>query len=108
MMEARTATISTMLDSCLASGAELLSGVAGALAVQSSMGCAHCRGLEAELVRLGHIHTEKVRIREAATWQHDYRGEFSLIRSVESDALLALEITRAEVTRHKRNDHKYT
>jgi hypothetical protein len=68
------------------------------------MGCAECKRFEAELDRLELIHTEKIHTRED-NWQGARSGEHSNLRSAENYAMLNSEIARAELNRHKRNEH---
>jgi len=68
------------------------------------MGCAVCQQLEEELERLGMIHAERAQIREEG-WQKVRPSEHSRLRSAENDALLAQEIARAGLRRHKQSEH---
>jgi hypothetical protein len=69
------------------------------------MVCSTCRQLEAELDRLESVHAEKLQVVEAVHWQPDPQGEYRVLQSAESDARLALEIMRARLNRHKREEH---
>ena len=75
-------------------------------ALQSAMDCTLCQHLESELGRLVGAHAEKARMRED-NWQGARSGEHSLLRSAENDAMLKMEIARAELNRHRRNEHDY-
>jgi hypothetical protein len=68
------------------------------------MECAVCRHLETDLDRLERIHAEKLRIAEEKR-RVVRRDEYSRLKDSESDARLALEITRGELKRHKRKEH---
>jgi hypothetical protein len=68
------------------------------------MDCTRCQYLESELGRLAGTHAEKAGIRKES-WHNVRPSEHSRLRGLESDALLALEIARAALNQHKRNDH---
>lgn len=74
-------------------------------AVQSAMRCTLCHGFDVELGRLRLIHAEKLRTCEESQLRVRL-PEHSRLRSLESDAWLALESARADLKRHKRNDHR--
>ena len=63
-----------------------------------------CQWLEEELARLERMHAEKARIR-ADNWRAVSFGDYGRLRTAENDAMLRMEIARAELKRHKRNDH---
>ena len=67
--------------------------------------CTVCQQLELELERLGMIYAGRSQIREDA-WQKVRPAELGRLRSLENDALLALEIARADLSRHKQKRHK--
>jgi hypothetical protein len=69
------------------------------------MGCAVCQRLETELKRVEDLHAKARKTRET-NWHYVHRREYALLQSAESDARLALEIARAEMNRHKRNEHR--
>jgi hypothetical protein len=69
------------------------------------MDCAACQGREEQLERLEMTYIERSQIREDA-WLKARPTEFGRLRSLESDALLALEIARADLYRHKQKRHK--
>ena len=68
------------------------------------MDCTLCRHLESELSRLDRSHTEKAgTLRES---EHGVRGiKRRSLQFAESDSRLNLEIARADLNRHKRNEH---
>jgi hypothetical protein len=68
------------------------------------MDCTLCRHLESELGRLDRNHTEKAgTLRESGD---GFRGiKHRSLQVAENDSLLNLEIARAELNRHKRNEH---
>jgi hypothetical protein len=68
------------------------------------MDCVACQRFEAELNRLELIHIEKTHTREGG-WYGARSIERSQLRSAENAAMLSLEITRADLNRHKRNEH---
>lgn len=74
------------------------------LAVVSSVGCAVCQRLDGELDRLERIHAEKVHIRED-NWHKARRVDYGRLRIAENEAMLKLEMARAELKQHKRAEH---
>lgn len=68
------------------------------------MECAICWQLEAELDRLENIRLQKLRMVEESLHLVS-RYEYHRLKDSESDARLALEIARGELTRHKRSEH---
>lgn len=68
------------------------------------MACAVCQRLEAELNRLERIRLVKSQIVERS-WQGVRLRELGRLRGEESDARLALEVARARLNRHKRDEH---
>ena len=69
------------------------------------MDCPLCQRLETDLERLRRIHAERVRTRESK-WQTVGRGEYGRIKGMENDAILSLEIVRAELNSHVRSEHQ--
>jgi hypothetical protein len=68
------------------------------------MDCTLCQHLESELGRLDRTHTEKAGIlRESGDGARGVKRRS--LQVAESDSLLNLEIARAELNRHKRNEH---
>ena len=74
------------------------------MAVQSAMNCVRCQDLESELGRLVRTHAEKVEIiRRSGDGVRSSKHRF--LRIAESDSRLNLEIARAELNQHIRNEH---
>jgi hypothetical protein len=66
--------------------------------------CPVCRALKAKLDRLERNHAEKVRIRKES-WHAVLPTAHRRLRSAENEAMLRLEITRAELNQHRRDEH---
>jgi hypothetical protein len=68
------------------------------------MGCPTCQRLEGEMDWLKHVHGERLHNREDHLFSVR-SGAHGRLRSAENEALLALEIARAELNQHKRKQH---
>ena len=68
------------------------------------MDCDICRQLKAERDRLEIDHTEKSKVIDK-NWQMISQRERNHLKSTRSDARLSLEIARARLRRHKRDEH---
>ena len=69
--------------------------------------CPVCERLEAEFTRMAGIHYESASTRERK-WQTVPRAEYIRLKCAESDARLELEVVRAELKMHRRNEHEMT
>jgi len=68
------------------------------------MDCAVCQYLQSELGRLAGAHAAKGRMREDG-WHGARSTEHRYLRSAENEAMLATEMARADLNRHKRDEH---
>lgn len=68
------------------------------------MYCLCCQHLEDEVHRLELIHARKLRVRKD-NWQKVTSFRHGHLRSAENAAMLRLEIARAQLNRHKREEH---
>ena len=70
------------------------------MALQSAVDCEICQRLAFEFARLQDIHTETLDNLQANA-NRVRRDEYRRLKILESDARLELEISRAELSRHK-------